>query len=211
MDSRSIPEGLMVFHNGNGIVIRRRWAKGAGAYVLFLAVVTAGQYQLLNPTRSHGDGFWPLLMEYLPHIGTLVGGGYFGLCSLFNRTDVIITVDRFKAISTPLPWWGDRKISAQEIHAVTVKEKNKAENGKYALIYIDRHGKECELLRAGKGREQVDFIGHAVADIMGVEFRGTDLKAEPLAPWMQRVNQWATGGSRTKKIGKLKTANETKP
>lgn len=207
MESRAIPNGLVVFQDRSGIVIRRRWAKSGGAYVLFVAAATAWPILLMYPGRSHGDGLWPLLTEYLPHIGTVIGGGYFGLCSLFNRTDVIITVDRFKAVSAPLPWWGDRKISAQEIYAVTIKEQNKAEDGaKFALKYIDRYGRECELLRAGKGREQIDFIGHAVADIMGVEFRDPDPKAGALSPWMQRVNRWTSGGHAEDRIGKLKTA-----
>ena len=210
METRAIPEGLVVFRDRNGIVIRRRWQKATGAGMLFVSAITASPYLMMYPARSHGDGFWPQIMEYLPHLGALIGGGYFGLCSLFNRTVVILTGDRFRAVSTPLPWWGDRKVSAQEIYGVTVKETKKAEDGaKFCLVYIDRYGKQRELLRAGKGREIVDFIGHAVADIMGVEFLRADPNEKKLEPWMERVNKWATSGGRAVgKIGALRTAKK---
>jgi hypothetical protein len=113
-----------------------------------------------------------------------------------NRTDVILTGDRFRAESTPMPWWGDRNVSVQEMSAVTIKQGKAGEDGAtFALMYIDRGGKEHELLRAGKGREQVDFIGKAVADILGVELR-TPPEQEPLRPWMQRINKWAVSAGR---------------
>jgi len=207
MERREIPKGLVVFQDRNGaIVIRRRWDKSAAASRLSVVAILVIPMVVLPPTYTHGDGFWRILMEYLQHGAALIGGGYFGLCSLFNRTDIIITVDRFRAVSTPLPWWGDRKVSAQEIYSVTVKEtkKNAEDGSNFYLAYIDREGKSRELLRAGKGREQVDFIGHAVADIMGVEFLAPDPTATTLTPWMERINKWATSGIKEGKIGALK-------
>jgi hypothetical protein len=199
MEPRTIPDGLAVFQDRDGaIVIRRRWAKANGASALFAAAVSTWPLIIMtHPGRSRGEGLWPLVLEYLPHASAFIGGGYFALCSLFNRTDVIITADRFRSVSTPLPWWGDRHLSIQEIQGLAVrKRKKRSDDGAdYCLMYTDRYGKERELLSTGKGREQVDFIGQAVADIMGIEIQLPDPKTfEPLSPWMERVNKWATSG-----------------
>jgi hypothetical protein len=198
MEKRAIPKGLVVFRQGNAVVIRRRWEKGAGASVLLFTAASAWPILLNHQGRSHGDGIWPMALEYLTHLAPAIGTAYFGLCSLVNRTDVILSGDRFRAESTPLPWWGDRKVSAQEIYAVTVKQRKAGEDGaKFCLMYIDRDGKEHELLRAGKGREQVDFIGEAAANIMGMEFRAPQSQGkEGLRPWMQRINKWAVSAGR---------------
>jgi hypothetical protein len=209
MEKRAIPDGLTVFQDRSAIVIRRRWSMGKGASALFLTSISAWPLLLGFHWGTHGDGPWPLLMEYLPHVGAVFGAAYFGLCSLFNRTDVMISVDWFRAVSTPLPWWGDRKVSARDIHAVVVRERKAGEDGaNFVLLYVDRNGKERELLRAGKGRKQIDFIGRAVADIMGVDLE-TPGAGKALAPWMERVNQWVTSGSGSKR--KTEPVNPASP
>jgi len=196
MEKTPIPEGLTVSSQGNAVVIRRDWGRFNGICLLFVTVTTLlgqwTQYAFGSGGSDGGTHLFLLLVEAVPALASI----YFAMCSLMNGTDVIISATRVRTVSTPLPWWGDRNVSAQEIRGLAIKEKAKGEDGsKFCLVYIDRGGKERELARAGKGKEQVEFIGKAIGFILGVEmgrhagnhffpcFRGggDSKKAPPLA------------------------------
>ena len=142
-----------------------------------------------------------MVLDFLFHLTPALGAGYFAICSLVNRTDVIISSSRVRAVSTPLPWWGDRNISTREIYGVTVgKAKAREDGAKFCVMLIDRNGREQEFSRAGTGKEQVEFIGRAIADILNVEFKPLN-ENSPFKPWMKRINAWAA--SRGRAVGKM--------
>jgi hypothetical protein len=202
MEKTSIPEGLTVFADGNAVVVRRDWGrfKGIGLLIVTLGTLWTQWLRYSYAVRGHDTGTYLLmLLEMAPALAT----GYFALCSLVNRTDVIISASRVRVVSTPLPWWGDRAVAAQEIHGLALKEKKGREDGSnFCLMYIDRAGKERELARAGKGKEQVEFIGKAIGHILGVEMNAAGKRTLfPLHPWLRRFKKNAparepeTGGS----------------
>ncbi len=156
METRTIPEGLTVFREGNGVVIRRRWKVSFG--LIFFAVIT-GLNVWMRYWASQGRGEGPDIGLMALEVAPALMSVYFVLCSLVNRTDVIITGSKVRTVSTPLPWWGDRTVLVVDIRAVRVREGKAGEDGaKFRLMYIDRAGKE-----------QVEFIGRAMRDILGVE------------------------------------------
>jgi len=203
MERRTIPEGLEVFSDGSAVIIRRKWERGAGARVLFFTAFSSWQVILRRFPGSHGKDFETMALEFVIHVVPALGAAYFALCSMVNRTDVIISARRVKAVSTPLPWWGDRNLFVHEIRGVTVKRVKAGEEGaKFCLMFLDRKGAEKEFLRAGKGREHVEFIAKAVADILGVEEYSSPDGDSRLKPWMERINRWTVSrrGAKSKSL-----------
>jgi hypothetical protein len=146
MEKTPIPDGLTVFMEENAVIIRRKLRGGSGiGFLCLLGALFNFRIRSGAIHPSPGPGFqvpWDSLLEIVP----VIVAGYAAVCSLVNRTDVIISADGVKAVSTPLPWWGDRNVRAQEICGFVYREGRRREGeGKYRLMYIDRSGKERDL------------------------------------------------------------------
>ena len=167
MEVRTIPEGLEVFREHDAIVVRRRWSKMAAFWIMPGLAAALFPYFMFGTRRSED---WISLI--LTQVAPALGGIYFALCSLFNRTDVIISGSMVRAVSSPMPWKGDHTVLARDVAALFVRKRSQDEAGElFCVMYINRLGDEKELVRGGKGREQADFIASAVGEILGIDVR----------------------------------------
>ena len=166
----SIPEGLDVLKSGDDVIIRRSWRTLAVVPLFFFLVFWFGFL-----------GFWyyhaftarhaPLMMFLFPliHVAVGVGLAYFAVCSLVNRTDVIITTSSVKCVIGPLPWRGNRDVPVGDIHGVAVRERfgNKG-SVSFTVVYVDGANKEHTLLTSMPRQEQAGFVAGSIKEILGL-------------------------------------------
>ncbi len=167
MEKTPIPAGLTVFMEECAVIIRRQSGVSGKLWLLPLSLLTLVFHRF---TFSPGDEWQALQM--LGELAPAIISAYVLLCSSLNRTDVIVSPSRVQVRSTPIPWWGDRCVNAQDIYGLVFREGREGEDGaKFRLYYLDRGGKERPLGVAGKKKEEVEFIGRAIGEIIGMEMR----------------------------------------
>jgi hypothetical protein len=168
MDKTEIPEGLQVSMEGNEVIIRKGRAGSAAIWTLFSAGAAYFNVWIRheNPRRGMSPMDWFLnCIELVPIAGMV----YVGLCLVLDKTEVVISTNRVRTRSRPLPLWGDRDVPARDIRRVFTKEVKGADAKMYAVMYEDPARKKRELVRVWKKKEEAEFIEASIRHILGLE------------------------------------------
>ena len=172
-----IPEGLDVLQSGDDVVISRSWRTWIVLAMFPFLIFWFGflgfwyYHAFTHPNTPITMFLFPLL-----HLGAGVAFGYFAVCSLVNRTDVIISGSRVRCAIGPLPWWGSRDVPSEDIHGVNVRERwgnrgsvNYRNSVTYSVMYVDSENRERTLISAIPREEQAEFIAASIQEILGLD------------------------------------------
>jgi hypothetical protein len=135
-------------------------------------------------TEKQGSDWFGQTMDAV-EVLPVVGSAYLALCLMMNRTDVMISGDRVRTMSRPLPWWGDRDVPASEIRKLVTEERSSEEGKIFCLEYVDGRGKKRVLVRGSKEKEQMEFIEKAIRYLQGKEEEPPAVRDESTEPSAQ--------------------------
>ncbi len=167
--SPTIPEGLDLMHEGDGIVIRKTWLTWKVAPLAIFAVFWDGfivffYYQILS--KPH-----PLVAVLFPLIHAAVGAGltYYVVASLVNKTDIQISSTGVRVATGPVPWFGNKEVGIDEITDIVVRERTGNRGARtFAVMYADRSRRERSLAPAYSQSDQARFVAQTVRDTLGL-------------------------------------------
>jgi hypothetical protein len=167
----SIPEGLDLISEPNGIIIRKTWKTWGIIPLALFAIVWDGFlffWYGVALTRSHP----PLIMILFPlgHVAIGVGITYFVVASLFNKTDIIISNSSVRVITAPLPWVGNKEVQVSEITDLVVRTRTGNKGGRtFAVMYVDRARKERKLATWISEEDQAEFVAQTIRNRIGLK------------------------------------------
>jgi hypothetical protein len=175
MEALTIPEGLDLVRDpsGAGNSIRRVWRSWKlvplGIFACFwCSVIFSLYYRLLS--RPHPDAF--ALLFPMIHLGVGVGLIYFVVASFLNTTEIQITPSGVRVATGPVPWSGNKRISASDIRGVMVRERRGNRGAvSYAVVYADPSGKEIPVATLSES-DQADFVCRKIQ--MGLGLKKTE-------------------------------------
>jgi hypothetical protein len=105
----------------------------------------------------------------IAHVAAGVGITYYVVASLFNRTDVVISLSGIKVSTYPVPWFGNKEVKREEIADIIVRERIGNRNRRtYAIMYVDFSRKEKKLLASIPESDQAEFIAQTIRDTTGI-------------------------------------------
>lgn len=172
--SLSVPEGFEFLETAQGKVIRRKWMTWAVIPLLFFAIVWDSFLVFWYGAVLSSSGKVPWLFVVFPLGHVLVGVGitYFVISSFFNKTDILISPDEIRVLSHPLPWPGNKRISAAEIHDIKIRQRLQGRGGvRYALMYVDTANREKKFVSYIAHQEQAEFIAAQIRETLGMTVR----------------------------------------
>ncbi len=163
-DSPTIPEGLDVIPAGDGVTVRRVWLTWK-IIPLALFAVFWDSFLFFWYSSALKSPNAPLMTILFPlgHVAVGVGITYYAFASLFNKTDIGISSSGVTVMTGPVPWLGNRRVQADDITAVLVRERSFDRSRRYYnLMYADQSRKERKLVTGLAESEQAEFIAQVV-------------------------------------------------
>jgi hypothetical protein len=166
----TIPEGLDLINDDNGTTIRKVWLTWLVAPLAIFAVFWDSflffwySKALAQPNTEFMALFFPI-----GHVAVGIGITYYVVASLFNKTDVVISLSGIKVSTGPFPWFGDRNIQREEITDIIVRERSGNRNRRtYTVMYVDFSKKERKLIASIPESDQAEFIAQTIRDTTGI-------------------------------------------
>lgn len=164
-----LPDKIEIHQRGMGIEIARRWF-GPRFYPLipFTVAWNYGAYAFFTDGQvMSGPDLWVAF-------GIGVAFLYGTIAAIFNKTLVTVDRDRLAVRHSPVPWPGNREISASDLKQLYTKEKiQKIGDGGIAVTYeiraLTHRGKSVQLLRGLDESEQARFIEQEIEKHLGIE------------------------------------------
>jgi hypothetical protein len=168
--SSTIPEGLELINGAEGITIRKVWRTWLVAPLAIFAVFWDGfllfwySQAISQPSAELMIFFFPLI-----HVAAGVCITYYVIASLFNKTDVVISLSGIKVSTYPIPWFGNKEVKREEITDIIVRERIGNRNRRaYAIMYVDFSRKEKKLVASVPESDQAEFIAQTIRDATGI-------------------------------------------
>jgi hypothetical protein len=172
--SSTIPEGLELINDADGITIRKVWRTWLVAPLAIFAIFWDGfllfWYSQAISQPSPAETmilFFPLI-----HVAMGVCITYYVVASLFNKTDVVISLSGIKVSIYPVPWFGSKEVKREEITDIIVRERYGNRNRRsYAIMYVDFSRKERKLIASIPESDQAEFIAQTIRDATGIRMQ----------------------------------------
>jgi hypothetical protein len=168
--SSTIPEGLELINDAEGITIRKVWRTWLVAPLAVFAIFWDGFlfFWYSQALSSPNAGLMILLFPMI-HVAAGVGITYYVVASLFNKTDVVISLSGIKVSTYPIPWFGNKEVKREEITDIIVRERTGNRNRRtYAVMYVDFTRKERKLVASIPESDQAEFIAQTIRDTTGI-------------------------------------------
>ena len=168
--SSTIPEGLELINEADGITIRKVWLTWLIAPLAIFALVWDG-FLFFWYAQALSQPNTPFMILFFPiaHIAVGVGITYYVVASLFNKTDVVISLSGIKVSTYPVPWFGNKEVKREEITDIIVRERIGNRNRRtYAIMYVDFSRKERKLVASIPESDQAEFIAQTIRDATGI-------------------------------------------
>lgn len=167
-----LPAGVHVEERGRDLVITRRWFSWMYVFLLFFCVVWNGMLAFFYGLIFFAGG--PLVMKLFPllHVAVGVGLTYATAAGLLNRTTFTVERDHLAVRHGPLPWRGNRDLSAREMEQLFCSEVViHGRNGttvRYGVDAVLKDGRHLKLATGLNAREQALFIEQAIEKHLGI-------------------------------------------
>ncbi len=170
-----LPRRFSVAQDGADLVITRRWFSPSFVFLLFFCVFWDG-FLAFWYFMAFTDGS-PLPMKLFPvvHVAVGVGLSYFTVAGFVNRTLVRVGPGEIQVRHVPLPWPGNKVLSAESVEQLFSEEKiSRGRNGvnrSYQVSAVLRNGAKTRLVRGLQSPDQALFIEQQVERHLGIEDR----------------------------------------
>ncbi len=166
----TIPEGLDLINGEYGTIIRRVWLSWRIAPIALFAVFWDGfLFFWYSKALAQSDPEFMALFFPIGHVAVGIGLTYYVLASLFNRTDIVISLSGIKVCSGPVPWFGNRDVRREDITDFIVRERSGGRGRRtYAIMYADYSKKERKLISSIPESDQAEFIAQTIRDATGI-------------------------------------------
>jgi hypothetical protein len=168
--SSTIPEGLDLINDADGTTIRKVWLTWLVAPLAIFAVFWDGfLFFWYSKALTQPDTQFMMLFFPIAHVAVGIGITYYVVASLFNRTDVVISLSGIKVSTRPIPWFGNREVKREEITDIIVRERSGNRNRRtYGIMYVDFSKKEKKLISSIPESDQAEFIAQTIRDTTGI-------------------------------------------
>lgn len=166
----TIPEGLDVFATDEGMVIRRGWRTWMIVPAAIFALVwDAFLVFWYSMAFGKGDVPWIVVVFPIGHVAVGIGITYWVMCSLVNRTDIVVSQNGVRVFTGPMPWPGNKSVPAGEISEVLVRERSGNRGAKtFDVMYADLSRKERRLVKVDQ-TDKAAFIAQAIRVGIGLK------------------------------------------
>lgn len=170
-----MPSGVRVERRGSDLAIVRRWISWRFVFLLFFCVVWNGFLVFWYGMAFAMNA--PLVFKVFPllHVAVGVFLVYTTIAGFLNRTVIRIERDHLTVRHGPLPWRGNRDVSALDLEQLFCTQKlTRNKNGttvRYGVEASLKDGRHLGLASGLEVREQALFIEQAIEQHLGIQDR----------------------------------------
>jgi hypothetical protein len=171
----TLPKGFDLNYFDDYMQITRVW-HGLQTYALLL-------FSLIFNGVWIGNGFVEILFserELLPKLFSLVfpllglGLLYFTIATWLNKTQIYVSKNSIEVKHKPVPWFGSKRIKADNIEQFFVEEKYKgSSNGNprylYNVLGLTSESVQVKLISGLEYRDHARYIEKTIEDYLGIE------------------------------------------
>ncbi len=162
----TIPEGLDLVPAADGAVIRKTWLSWSVLpLAIFVVVWDSFLFFWYSNALAKSNIPWIMIVFPIGHVAVGVGLTYYVIASLFNKTDVIVTLSGVQVRTYPAPWPGNKNVGAGDITDVIVRERARPRRGghsvTYSVMYAGQSRKERKLISVSQ-LDQAEYIANAI-------------------------------------------------
>ncbi len=164
-----LPEKMSVNQTYDSLTITRKWFGLEAVFLIFFAIVWNSLMVMF--VSQHGfDINEPSL--YWLHLGVGIYVAYRAFAGIFNSTQITTTKQKIDIKHKPLPWIGNKTISAFDIKQLYCKEKvTKGRNGtsvSYVLHALTKDNKDVKLLAGLSSIEQALYLEQQIEKYLSI-------------------------------------------
>lgn len=164
-----MPRQISLRHTGIDLEITRRWF---GLNIVFATVfvivwngILYSQYQEAVASRDWGA---------LPKLHVLAGLALtcYVIAGYVNKTVIWVSHQRIRIRHRPLPWWGQKTISASNLKQLYSKDSGWSDSQKkYSVHAVTRDGRNTKVVGGLATSEQAVFIEQEIEKYLGIKDR----------------------------------------
>ncbi len=174
-----MPKGIDVSHVGAGLRITRRWYHWI-LYPLLLFCIVWNGFVINWHASTLSTGLWFFSFFALLHTAVGIGLAYYVVAGFLNTTTLLVDKGVLQVRHRPVPWWGNKKIQADNIDQIYCKEKkHQQQSGSgvsqtgsaYEVHAILRHGPKEKLVSGLMESEQALYIEQELERYLGITDR----------------------------------------
>jgi hypothetical protein len=170
-----IPEHITMEQKPEGFALSYRWFS---FYYVFLAVfclIWDGFLVFWYSLAFTQNAPWIMFAFPVLHIATGIGVTYYTLAGFYNRTVITVGMGKITIQHTPLPWPGNRTITAADLIQLYSEERivqsNNSTRATFQLSAISTQNKKVKLLSGLNSRDEVRFLEHKIEEQLGITDR----------------------------------------
>jgi hypothetical protein len=167
--NRPIPEGIDVIQSGADATIRRTWFSHTVWFLLFFCIAWDSflVFWYVSALTDHKHGPMDLMAIIFPigHLAVGVGLTYYVLCTFLNKTDLTLSSSLLTVRSYPLPWIGNKAISASDLSSFSYRQRSSGQNNNrtsFDVMFVNAANREKTLLKGLPAEEQAEYIAEAL-------------------------------------------------
>ncbi len=148
-------EKLKIYQDDTLLLLEYKWFSPIALFMVFFCVVWFAFLAFWYGMAASSGAPWIFFVFPLIHVSVGVGLAYYALCLLFNKTKIIVNYNQLNVLHYPIPWWrGNRKMNADDLTQVYVKEKvksgkNNSKTYTYTIRALLKNGEDIELAAIG--------------------------------------------------------------
>lgn len=157
-----IPEGLRLAEDSGKTIIRRQWYGPSAWAILIFALVWDGidvfLYFQAFPSPSSTDYSAALAFLVLGFFSICIT--YWVPCAFFNFTDLILSPDKIRVTTYPIPFPGNKTFDPHDMVDFFADDCSTTNPNQttYKVIYIDTTNHERTLIAHLPYRDQAEYI-----------------------------------------------------
>ncbi len=169
----AIPDSFTLEDNGMELRFSRRWFQFAHIFVLLFSLVW-NSFLVFWYSISLRMSNIPWIFQVFPlgHVAVGLGLFYYALCGLLNRTQILVTPQLLRIRHIPLFWFGNRRISRdelQQLFVMQVKTKSRGEKiYQFTLFALLADGKRVTLVKNLPYAADGIFLEKKIEERMGI-------------------------------------------
>ncbi|QRN96083.1 hypothetical protein JRI60_44830 [Archangium violaceum] len=167
----ALPERIQVEEDGQSTVLTWRWFKKHHLLMACFCVFWDGMlFNMYRAMLEKGNVSLVELLFPMMHVGAGVFLTYSTLAGFLNRTRIEASRDELHIQHGPLPWPGNRTLSARQLTQLYATEvRGNKGSVSYTLLALDRRGHKVELLSGLDDKDQVLYLEQTLERRLGIE------------------------------------------
>ena len=170
-----IPEHIQMGQTSEGLTLTYRWFS---YYFIFYAVFCFAWDGFLVFWYSLAftqNAPWIMFVFPLIHLSVGVGLTYYTLAGFYNKTVVTVGMGKLSIRHTPLPWPGNRILSASDLIQLYSEERilrtRSGSRTTFQLSAISTDNRKIKLLSGLNSPDEARFLEHKIEEQLGIRDR----------------------------------------